>query len=74
MKLKYNKYYIGKTINPNYRLKDHFTKGGSEWTKKYKPVSILELKHNCNDCDEQIVTELYETIWYRKCSGGLGVK
>ena len=59
LKLKYNKYYIGKTINPNYRLKDHFSKGGSEWTKKYKPVSIIELKHNCNDSDEQIVTQDY---------------
>ena len=33
LKLKYNKYYIGKTTNPNFRLNEHFDSEGSEWTK-----------------------------------------
>ena len=59
LKLKGNKYYVGKTTNPTYRLDDHFSEGGSAWTKKYKPISIYELKPNRPDSDEQIVTQEY---------------
>ncbi len=59
LKLKYNKYYIGKTNNPNFRLDDHFDSEGSEWTKKYKPISVHELKPNCTNNDETIVTQEY---------------
>ena len=31
LKLKSNKYYVGKTDNPNFRLNDHFDANGSEW-------------------------------------------
>ena len=43
LKLQNNKYYIGKTTNPNFRLKDHFKSQGSEWTKRYKPTKVVEL-------------------------------
>ena len=59
LKLQRNKYYVGKTTNPTYRLDDHFSEGGSAWTKKYKPISIHELKPDRNDTDEQIVTQEY---------------
>ena len=35
--LEKNKYYIGKTSNPQFRLESHFSATGSEWTKLYKP-------------------------------------
>ena len=59
LKLQGNKYYVGKTTNPTYRLDDHFSEGGSAWTKKYKPISIHELKPDRSDTDEQIVTQEY---------------
>ena len=59
LKLKYNKYYVGKTKNPTYRLTDHFSEGGSAWTKKYKPVAVHELRPDCGDSDEQIITQEY---------------
>ena len=59
LKLQGNKYYVGKTTNPTYRLDDHFSEGGSAWTKKYKPISIHELKPDRPDSDEQIVTQEY---------------
>ena len=31
--LESNKYYIGKTTQPNIRLDYHFNSNGSEWTK-----------------------------------------
>ena len=33
LKLKNNKYYIGKTNNPQFRLTQHFDSNGSAWTK-----------------------------------------
>ena len=59
LKLKENKYYIGKTTNPKYRLEQHFIEGGSAWTKKYKPISLYELIPNKQDSDEQIITQEY---------------
>ena len=59
LKLKQNKYYVGKTTNPTYRLDDHFSEGGSVWTQKYKPISIHELRPDRPDTDEQIVTQEY---------------
>ena len=54
-----NKYYIGKTSNPTYRLHDHFSEGGAAWTKKYKPISIHELRPDRPHTDEQIITQEY---------------
>lgn len=59
LKLKTNKFYIGKTDSPNFRLKDHFDCGGSAWTKKYKPFSIHEVIPDMNDHDEQRITQEY---------------
>ena len=59
LKLKSNKYYVGKTDNPNFRLNDHFKSNGSEWTKKYKPITIHEIRPDCNSKDETIITQEY---------------
>jgi cellular nucleic acid-binding protein len=59
LKLEQEKYYIGKTNNPQFRLDNHFTSNGSEWTKIYKPVFLLELRPNCDDYDEDKVTRQY---------------
>jgi predicted GIY-YIG superfamily endonuclease len=59
LKLKGNKYYVGKTTNVAYRLTDHFKERGSEWTKTFKPISIHELRPDCRDVDEQIITQEY---------------
>lgn len=59
LRLNNNKYYIGKTKKITYRLTDHFNEGGSSWTKMYKPISLNELRPNCSDSDEQVVTQEY---------------
>lgn len=43
LKLEEDKYYIGSTGNPNERIQRHYDGDGAEWTKKYKPVSVLEV-------------------------------
>jgi hypothetical protein len=59
LKLKYGKYYIGKTNNPNIRLNDHFNSSGSRWTKKYKPIKVEKVIPNCDDYDENKYTLQY---------------
>lgn len=59
LKLKDNKYYVGKTINPEFRIKNHFHKNGSAWTKKYKPLKIEALIPDCDDYDEDKYTKIY---------------
>ena len=58
-----NKYYIGKTNNPNFRIENHFNSNGSEWTTKYKPITVIELIPNCDDYDEDKYTKKYMDIY-----------
>ena len=59
IQLEQGKYYIGKTNNPQFRLESHFNSNGSEWTKKYKPLRVIEVKQNCDDYDEDKITRQY---------------
>ena len=59
LELAHGKYYVGKTNNPQFRLENHFTSNGSEWTKIYKPLNVLELIPNCDDYDEDKITRKY---------------
>ncbi len=59
LKLKYGKYYIGKTNNPKFRLESHFNSNGSLWTRKYKPLQVIELISNCDEFDEDKHTKRY---------------
>ena len=59
LKCQGNKYYVGKTENPDYRLESHFSEGGSAWTKKYKPLQLYQLIPDQTDHDEQRVTQEY---------------
>jgi predicted GIY-YIG superfamily endonuclease len=60
LKLEDNKYYVGKTKNINNRILDHFTNNGSEWTKKYKPIEIINEYKSYDNIDEQRYT--WETM------------
>ena len=57
--LQEGKYYIGKTDNPQFRLDSHFNSSGSVWTRKYKPIKVLELISNCDNFDEDKYTLKY---------------
>jgi hypothetical protein len=59
LKLQQNKYYIGKTTNPSFRLESHFNANGSAWTKKYAPIKVLELLPDKDDYDEDKYTKIY---------------
>jgi hypothetical protein len=71
LKLEKKKYYVGKTTNPSFRLEKHFNSSGSYWTKKYKPISVLEIIPNCDDYDEDKYTIKYmETFGIMNVRGG----
>jgi GIY-YIG catalytic domain-containing protein/zinc knuckle protein len=59
LKLENDKYYVGKTKNPDIRLNDHFNKKGAQWTQLYKPIEILEIISNCDIYDEDKYTFKY---------------
>ena len=59
LQLKNNKYYVGKTKNPNFRIDQHFNNNGSAWTTKYHPIKIFKIYKNCDDYDEDKYTKKY---------------
>lgn len=52
LQLEQDKYYVGKTQDPKFRLETHFDSKGSVWTKKYKPINIHTVIPDCDDYDE----------------------
>ncbi len=60
LRLERGKYYVGKTENPTFRLDSHFnTSYGSAWTRKYKPIEVVELIPDCDKYDEDKYTRKY---------------
>ena len=59
LELENNKYYVGKTNNPKFRLEQHFNAEGSAWTKKYHPIRVLKIIKDCDGYDEDKYTKLY---------------
>jgi predicted GIY-YIG superfamily endonuclease len=54
-----NKYYIGKTDNPEKRINEHNCGNGSIWTQKYIPLKLILLIPNCDEHDEDKYTIKY---------------
>lgn len=40
LELKENKFYVGYTLHPKTRLRQHFSGEGAKWTRQYEPVAI----------------------------------
>jgi predicted GIY-YIG superfamily endonuclease len=55
-----NHYYIGKTERLlNSRILEHFSNYGCEWTKKYRPIEVIEEIETDDDMDEDYYTKIY---------------
>lgn len=55
-----NRYYVGKTDRPlETRVEEHFNRCGSEWTQKYRPIKVVEIKQNADEFDEDKYTKIY---------------
>lgn len=51
------KYYVGKTTDVIRRFEQHKTGNGCAWTKKYKPIRMIECRGVTSDHDENNVTK-----------------
>ena len=59
LRLEQNKYYIGVSKNVYKRIQEHFNSNGSQWTKLYNPIDIVEVIPNCDIYDEDKYTKKY---------------
>ena len=59
LELNKGKYYIGKTDNPEKRIKDHISGNGAEYTKMFGVVKLLELIPSTDPFDEDKITKSY---------------
>lgn len=59
LSLEWDKFYVGKTENIEFRIDQHFDSNGSVWTRKYKPKSVVEIIQDCDDFDEDKYTIKY---------------
>ena len=59
LKLEKEKYYVGITKNPHFRLENHFTGKGASWTKRYRPIKLIKIISNCDSFDEDKYTKIY---------------
>lgn len=65
------RYYVGKSNNVEVRLEDHLHHEGSEWTILHKPVSVCEIRHDCDDWDEdKFVKQMMALHGVDKVRGG----
>lgn len=59
LELQGNKYYVGKSNDVDGRYKQHESGKGSAWTKKHKPVYLLEKKSDVSPFEEDKTTKEY---------------
>ena len=57
LQLKSDKYYIGSSNNFLSRINDHFTGNGSEWTKLYSPIAVINIINSISMFDEDNITK-----------------
>tara|TARA_Y100000389_G_scaffold203301_1_gene251302 strand:+ start:889 stop:2340 length:1452 start_codon:yes stop_codon:yes gene_type:complete len=59
LKLKEDKWYIGKTESSKFRIDTHFDNKGSAFTKKYSPEEIYQIIPECDKYDEDKYVKKY---------------
>jgi predicted GIY-YIG superfamily endonuclease len=70
LKLVEERYYVGRTGNILRRIKEHFTVGGALYTKKYKPLKVIEVEEETSRDDETKMTFKYvEKYGWEKVRG-----
>ena len=66
-----DRYYVGRTSNILRRIEEHFTGfGAAVYTKKYKPIKVIEVQEEFTSNDERIKTiEIMEKYGWEKVRG-----
>ena len=63
LKLENDKWYIGKSDNPEKRFLQHKNGSGSAWTSRYKAVELFKVIENVSPFDEDKFTKEYMSIY-----------
>jgi len=75
LKLADNKYYVGKSKDPEKRFLEHVNGDGSTWTTKYEPIEILRVIKDASPFDEdKFVKEYMSKFGIKNVRGGSYVK
>lgn len=67
--LEEKKYYVGYSEQLETRLLSHFQNDGSVWTKKYKPIEVLEISRGGKDIEEQKTLEMMRKHGWQNVRG-----
>jgi predicted GIY-YIG superfamily endonuclease len=59
LKLQGGNYYVGKSDDVISRFQEHMSGNGSAWTRKHKPISIVESRDGVSVFEEDKVTKEY---------------
>ena len=65
LQLENEKFYVGKSLQKERRIQNHFLGNGSAWTRKYNPISVLEPLTK----PQESFWELWETLELMKQYG-----
>jgi hypothetical protein len=63
------KYYVGFSEQLETRLMSHFENDGSLWTKKYKPISVIEICVGGKELEEQKTLEMMRRYGWQNVRG-----
>jgi len=67
--LEEGKYYVGYSENLSRRLEEHMTEEGAVWTKKYKPLSIIEIVRGGTGVEKQKTLEYMKKFGFENVRG-----
>jgi hypothetical protein len=75
LKLTNEKFYIGKSRNQRTlvnRLRNHFSRGGAVWTKRHKPIEVVDILNIIDEkfMEDRIVFEYMNTYGIDNVRGG----
>lgn len=71
LQLEKGKFYVGYTERKDgERFTEHFTGKGSEWTKTYKPIQVMEWRHGTLDDEDRITLEMMDKYGWWNVRGG----
>jgi hypothetical protein len=63
LKLENDKWYIGKSDNPQQRYLCHLNGAGSAWTSRHKPIELFKVFENLSPFDEDKYTKEYMSLY-----------
>ena len=75
LELENENYYIGITYNFNLRYAQHECREGAKWTRRHKPIGVVEIIPNaCGDVENSKTLEYMKLYGWENVRGGYWCK